>query len=198
MSNTSESDDQIIVQDIFDTISMANALYDHDPEEDIYTLIEILNDNPCDINTHYYYKPTALDDNYDNFLKTAVMYMRKDIVQLLINYGIYVNIQDTEGLTPLDILYKSPYNEEAGPLSEKGWRLFYSIESILLENGAITRIQMIIKLQRRWRRILTHRRAKQCLAFAKTNKNLIYRQKPEELDELAPDLLEKISTYMKD
>ena len=163
--------------------------------KDIYTLIEILDDNPCDINTHYYYKPTALDDNYDNFLKTAVFYLRPEIVQLLIDYGIYVNIQDTEGLTPLGILYKIPYDEDGGPLTEKGWRLFYSIESILLENGAMTREQIIIRMQRRWRGILTHRRAKRNLAFSKTFMNQTLRRKPTILGELALDLLEQISTY---
>jgi hypothetical protein len=113
---------------------------------------------------------------------------------------MYVNIQDTEGLTPLDILYKSVCGDEYTfpGNNEKGWRLFYSIESILLENGAMTRKQMIIKLQRRWRGILTHRRAKRNLAFSKTFMNQTLRRKPKILGELAHDLLEKISTYTRD
>jgi len=197
-------DDMIIY--VFDTITSCKVIGVSNPEDDVDALCEVFDekmwDVSVDINTHYYYKPTSLDDNYDNFLKTAIIYLRPEIVELLINYGININIPDSEGLTPLDILYKNLDEVNNGEFddefTEYGWDAFYAIESMLLNNGAMTREQIIIRMQRLWRINRKYKIAKRNLAYSKSFMNHTLNRKPEKLSELASDLLDKIRTYMID
>ena len=202
----SDSEDDMIVS-IFETITHGNSLGDYNPIYATSYLREVFNkisNISVFINTHNFYKPTYLDDNYDNFLKTAVIYFKPEIVKILIEYKININILDSEGLTPLDILYKNLYEDEddpeySGELTEKGWRSFYIIENMLLENGAMTKkeiVRRVIRLQRRIRKNMKIKRAKRNLAYSKSYLDKRLNRKPERLSELAPDLLENISKYM--
>ena len=99
---------QVIVQtieDIFLTILEADI---EDPSNAIEFLSDIFDNNIIDINTHYDYdipgEGGAGEGYWDNFLRAAVMRLNPRITQLLLDYGIDVNIRDPEGLTPLDIL----------------------------------------------------------------------------------------------
>ena len=106
-----------------------------------------------------------------------------------------------EFLLSLDILYLNldeENNEEFdGGFTENGWDTFYDIESMLLNNGAMTREQIIIRMQRLWRINRKYKKAKRNLAYSKSFMDQTFNRKPEKLSELAPDLLDKISIYTR-
>jgi hypothetical protein len=142
--NINLNDNDYNVPMIVQTIEvMFNTIIEADPDdsdEAIQFISAILDGNIIDINTHYDYEDWTYGGGWDNFLKTAVRMFNTEIIQLLLDFGINVNIKDTEGLTPLDI-----FNQE---FEENGHHLtlwlqdYMKIRNILLENGAMTREQL--------------------------------------------------------
>jgi len=192
--------DPNVVQNIEEIFLLIIECDHEDVDEYIEAISEILDEGNIDINTKYDYNSWTYGGDWDNFLKTAVQMNIPEIIQLLLDRGININITDSGGLTPLDILNRE-FEDHGHMLTPYGLQKYMDTRDILLENGAMTKEQIRIivarNIQRRRRKNLTHRRAKRNLAFSKSFRDQSIRRKPENLSELAPDLLEKISTYTR-
>ena len=183
---------RIIDYSYFNSVSWLNYLdgYDIDPNKvnEIldYILNSIYNTKFIDINDNYYYK----NNKPDNFLNVSVKQLNITIIENLLEYNIDVNILNSDGTTPLDTLYKYINTNYYNCLN------FQEIEDILVENGAIAREKIIIKLQRILRKNMKIKKVKRNLAYSKSYLDKTLNRKPKILSELAPDLLTEIRKYI--
>lgn len=92
LSDRNDYNDPIVVETIRE---MFMAIQNNDA----HLVLEILTRDIIDINT------ISPQFDYNWFLMAASFFIHSDIVELLLNYGAYVNIQGRHGLTALDYAY---------------------------------------------------------------------------------------------